>query len=197
MGRNKRHSRKFQKLRQRKLRRPTRRTQRGGGQVGLLDHADAPATTVTGVDFIVRFQPTVKATEFGPTFTTYQTAHEPYPVWTAPTPPAKYLVVCWDPDVKEGKAFLHWLVINCGADIAEGKVIASWYPPSPPPGSGAHRYIIGLMQQKEDIDMQEITDRTNFNPMNFAQTHSLAPVAYRGFRVETPAIFVPEPPAAT
>jgi hypothetical protein len=106
------------------------------------------------------------------------------------------MIVCWDPDVKEGKSFLHWLVINCsGADNSDGKVIASWYPPAPPPGTGKHRYILGLMKQSGDLQMDEITDRQNFNPTDFAQKHNLSPIAYRGFRVETPPIFVPDPPA--
>lgn len=198
MGRNKRHSRFFERLRQRRKSRHTRRVQRGGNQEpGLLDHADAPAVVHQGsIDFNVRFQPTVKANEQGPSFSTYQTAHEPYPVWTAPTPPTKYLIVCWDPDVKEGKSFLHWLVINCsGSDNSDGTVIASWYPPSPPPGTGKHRYVIGLMKQERDLQMEEITDRTHFNPTEFAQKNTLSPIAYRGFRVETPPIFVPDPPA--
>ena len=189
----------FERLREKRRHRETRRLQRGGnvGQ-GLLDHADAPAVTVTeNIDFNARFQPTVKANEIGPKFSTYQTAHEPYPVWTPPTPPAKHLIVCWDPDVKEGKSFLHWLVINCsGSDNSNGTVIASWYPPSPPPGTGEHRYIIGLMKQEGNLQMEEITDRKNFNPMEFAQKHKLSPMAYRGFRVETPPIFVPDPPSA-
>ena len=195
MGRNKRYSKFFEKLRQR--RRHTRRIQSGGNSgPGLLDHADAPAVTNQDpIDFNVRFQPTLKAQEHGPKFSTYQTAHEPYPVWTAPKPPNKYLIVCWDPDVKEGKSFVHWLVINCsGTDNSDGKVVASWYPPSPPPGTGQHRYVIGLMKQPGDIDMPEMTDRLNFNATQFAQKYNLSPIAYRGFRVETPPIFVPEQP---
>ena len=197
MGRNKRHSSFIEKLRQRRRSRHTRRLQRGGGGEGLLDNADAPAMVNQGsIDFNVRFQPTLKTNEQGPKFSTYQTAHEPYPVWTAPTPPNKYTIVCWDPDVKEGKSFLHWLVINCsGSDNSDGNVIASWYPPSPPPGAGEHRYIIGLMKQENDIQMDKITDRQNFNPMEFASKNTLSPIAYRGFRVETPPIFVPDPPA--
>ena len=49
------------------------------------------------------------------------------------------------------------------------------------------------MAQKADLEIPEITDRLNFNAVNFAMTHSLSPIAYRGFRVETPPIFVPEP----
>jgi len=162
-----------------------------------LDHADAPDVVNQGsIDFNVRFQPTVKTNEYGPKFSTYQTAHEPYPVWTAPAPPNKYAIVCWDPDVKEGKSFLHWLIINCsGSDNSDGRVIASWYPPSPPPGTGEHRYILGLMKQENDIEMAEITDRQNFNATDFAKKNNLSPIAYRGFRVETPPIFVPDPPA--
>lgn len=198
MGRNKRHSRFFEKLRQRRQSRRTRRVQRGGNAgPGLLDHSDAPAIThQEHIDFNVRFQPTVKANEQGPKFSTYQTAHEPYPVWTTPKPPIQYLIVCWDPDVKEGKSFLHWLVINCsGADNSDGRVVASWYPPSPPPGTGEHRYVIGLMKQQGPLDIPEITDRMNFNATEFAQKHNVSPIAYRGFRVETPPIFVPDPPA--
>jgi len=160
--------------------------QSGGNPVKpLLDGSDAPAISAApNIDFNVRFQPTVKAREDGPTLTTYQTAHEPYPVWTAPAPPITYAIICWDPDAPN-KSFLHWLIVNCpGTDNSEGKVIASWSPPSPPPGTGEHRYIIGLFEQAKPIDMQEITDRTKFNPTTFATTNQLKPLAYRGFRVK-------------
>lgn len=194
-GRIKRNSKLFEKLRNKRLHRKTKRVQRGGNPGGnLLDNADGPDLTPVGnLDFNVRFQPTVKANEQGPKLTTYQTAHEPYPVWTPPTPPAKYTIMCWDPDVPEGKSFLHWLVVNCpGSDPSDGKVIASWHPPSPPPGSGPHRYIIGLLKQTNDLSIPEITNRLNFNPKNFASENGLVAIAYRGFRVETPALFVPE-----
>jgi len=198
-ARKKRHSKIFDKMRQKREKRRTRRMQRGGNPQPrpLLDGSDAPPVVPQGqIDFNVRFQPTLKADENGPSYTTYQTAHEPYPVWTAPKPPVKYTIICWDPDVKEGKSFLHWLVVNCaGADNSDGKVIASWQPPSPPPGSGEHRYIIGLMKQNSDLNIPEMTERLNFNPTTFATTNGLSPIAYRGFRVDTPPIFVPGPPA--
>lgn len=200
-GRLKRYSKFFEKLRQKRAQRKTKRIQRGGNPLaGLLLNADAPELVPTeGLDFNVRFQPTVKASEQGPKFTTYQTAHEPYPVWTAPTPPHKYTILCWDPDVKEGKSFLHWLVINCsGTDPSSGIVKGGWQAPSPPPGTGEHRYILGLLRQPKDIDIPDVTERSHFHPINFANTHGLSAVAYRGFRVETPPIFVPEiPPVST
>ena len=150
----------------------------------LLDGSDAPPITDQArIDFNVRFQPTVKAREDGPTFTTYQTAHEPYPVWSTPTPPTQYAIICWDPDAQK-KSFLHWLVINCTtADNSDGKVICSWHPPSPPPGTGEHRYIIGLFKQGGPIQVPDISDRAGFNPTSFATQHNIQAVAYRGFRV--------------
>ena len=172
--------------------------QQGGGQRGLLESADAPPiTNHTNIDFNARFQPTLKLREDGPTYTVYQTAHEPYPVWTAPAPPTMYTVVCWDPDVNPGKSFLHWLITNCKeTDPSGGSVVASWTPPSPPPGSGEHRYILGLFKQEGPIQVPQIMDRTNFNATNFATTNKLSPIAYKGFRVlATPAPAPPPPPA--
>jgi phosphatidylethanolamine-binding protein (PEBP) family uncharacterized protein len=197
-------------MRQRRLTRRLRHKQRrvkrskgktfrqgGGGPKPLLEEStNAPAITVQGpkVDFNVRFQPSVKAREDGPTFTTYQTAHEPYPVWTAPTPPTMYTIFCWDPDATT-KSFLHWLIVNCTqADNSGGKILAPWSPPSPPPGSGEHRYVLGLFAQTKPIDIPAITDRTNFNPPNFATQNGLTPLAYTGFRVV--AADTPPPPQA-
>ena len=172
--------------------------QEGGNPArSILDSADAPPISGQAqVDFNVRFQPSVKANETGPLFTTYQVAHEPYPVWSAPTPPNLYTVICWDPDTPaDKKSFLHWLVVNCSkADNSDGKVLSSWYPPSPPPTTGEHRYVLGLFNQTQPIQIPEITDRTKFNASTFAQQNGLTALAYRGFRVK--AIDAPPPQEA-
>ena len=180
----------------RKLRKPRRRfTQRGGGAPGrpLLDGADAPPINQpSNIDFNARFQPTLKCGLHGPTFTIYQTAHEPYAVWTPPTPPVMYTLMCWDPDVPQGKSFLHWMVTNCsGVDASGGKVVAAWVAPSPPPGTGEHRYVIGLFNQSGPIEVGEIADRTNFNPMTFSGKNNITPLSYIGFRV----VAAEQPPA--
>jgi len=191
-----RHSRIRRHKKRRARPRTTRRKQRGG-QRGLLDSSDAPATIQNTVDFNVRFQPTVKLEQHGPTYTIYQTAHQPYPVWTPPTPPHLYTVISWDPDVPSGKSFLHWMITNCsGSDNESGKIVASWTPPSPPPGTGEHRYIVGLFQQEGPITIPDITDRTNFNATTFATTHKLSPLAYKGFRVNAAEGKPPPPPPA-
>ena len=173
------------KKRSKKQRRNRKTFRQAGGNKPLIDGADGPATTGPPLDFNVRFQPSVKAREDGPVFTIYQVAHEPYPVWTAPTPPTMYTILCWDPDAVK-KSFLHWLIVNCTtADNSDGKVLASWSAPSPPPGTGQHRYIFGLFSQQAPIKIAEITDRTNFNPTTFATQHGLIAKAYRGFRINS------------
>jgi hypothetical protein len=184
------------KTRRRRNMGPRRRfTQRGGGGLGkpLLDGADAPPiNTPSNIDFNARFQPTLKCGMYGPLFTIYQTAHEPYAVWTPPTPPAMYTIMCWDPDVPQGKSFLHWMVTNCsGVDVSGGKIVAGWVPPAPPPGTGEHRYVIGLFNQTGPIQVGEITDRTNFNATTFSAKNSITPVSYIGFRV----VAADKPPA--
>jgi hypothetical protein len=189
--------RSSRRVRQRKQKRAKRRTfrQGGGGSKPLLEGADAPViSNPIPVDFNARFQPSVKVREDGPTFTIYQTAHEPYPVWSAPTPPTMYAVICWDPDATT-KSFLHWLIVNCTkTDNTDGKVLASWSPPSPPPGTGEHRYVLGLFKQSGPITIPEIIDRTNFNATNFASKNGLTALAYRGFRVISAS--APPPPQA-
>ena len=193
MGRSSRLKKSKTRRRGRKPRR--RFTQRGGGTPGrpLLDGADAPPINQpSNIDFNARFQPTLKCGLHGPTFTIYQTAHEPYAVWTPPTPPAMYTVICWDPDVPQGKSFLHWMVANCsGVDASGGKVLAAWVAPSPPPGTGEHRYVIGLFNQSGEIQVGEIADRTNFNPTTFSGKNNITPLSYIGFRV----IAADQPPA--
>jgi hypothetical protein len=170
-------------------RRLTKRVKQQGGNPirTILDGSDAPPITGnTQVEFNVRFQPSLKANEAGPLFTPYQVAHQPYPVWSAPVAPNMYTIICWDPDVpQERKSFLHWLIVNCSkADNSDGLVLANWYPPSPPPTTGEHRYVIGLFNQTKPLTKPPITERTKFNATTFAVENGLTPVAYRGFRVK-------------
>lgn len=183
-GRSKRHKQK-----RRLKRRTTRRlsVQRGGNGRNILDGSDAPMlATAAPIDFNVRFQPTVVTNINGPTLTPYQTAHEPFAVWTPPTPPNMYTIICWDPDAPN-KSYLHWLVVNCaGENTTGGKEVAAWKGPDPPYGTGEHRYVIGLFSQTKEIEAPPIEDRSAFNPTVFATTHGLTAVAYKGFRVMPP-----------
>ena len=166
----------------RSKRRRTRRRQRGGN-IPLLDNSDnVPITTPSSIEFNVRFMPSLKATEEGTVLTIYQAQPEPHATWTAPPPNILYTLICWDPDAPE-KSFLHWLIINCsGSEVSTGKVITNWSPPSPP--SGQHRYIFGLFQQAGPLIMAPMDSKGGFNPSTFATQHSLAPLKYKGVRVD-------------
>lgn len=161
--------------------------QKGGGdpKADFLENSDAPLVTPgTLVDFIVKFQPSLPADANGPMRTVYETAHSPQ--CTLPNDSHMYTIICWDPDIQVGKSFLHWLVVNCTGDQDSGKALSSWMAPSPPPGSGVHRYIIGLFKQNAQSNGEPIIDRVNFNATTYATQNNLTPMSYKGFRIQAP-----------
>jgi hypothetical protein len=74
-----------------------------------------------------------------------------------PTPDTFYTLVMVDPDAPsradaEGE-YRHWVVANIpGAEINKGEVLQDWAPPSPPSGSGLHRYVFILYEQPERLE---------------------------------------------
>jgi phosphatidylethanolamine-binding protein (PEBP) family uncharacterized protein len=183
----KRLSRLAKKRRQKRSKNNTRKryTQRGGSLVGLLDNADSvPITNTQPIEFHVKFGPnsSQSANEFGSTLTIEQAQPEPHAYWTPPPANTLYTMVCWDPDAKE-KSWLHWLVANCKKDAPKsGDIIVDWFPPSPPKGSGLHRYVFGLFKQAGPITIQ-MTSSGGFHMTNFATQHQLTPLAYKGVRI--------------
>jgi hypothetical protein len=55
--------------------------------------------------------------------------------------PGKYLLVMTDPNTING-CFTHWIAQIEGSDKI--KHVVSYHPPTPPPGTGQHRYIFTL-----------------------------------------------------
>ena len=55
-------------------------------------------------------------------------------------------LIMYDPDAPSG-TYLHYLVINiANGNINSGHTVISYAPPTPPPGSGSHRYIFEQLQ---------------------------------------------------
>jgi phosphatidylethanolamine-binding protein (PEBP) family uncharacterized protein len=162
--------------------------QRGGNApvVGLLDNADGvPIVNQQPIELQAKFGPasSKSVSEFGHTLTTEEAQPEPHAYWTKPPQGIKYTIVCWDPDAKE-KSWLHWLVMNCeGVDPTTGKIVVDWVPPTPPKGSGLHRYIFGLFQQTADVAPPEMTSSGGFNMAAFAEKNKLSPLVYKGIRI--------------
>jgi phosphatidylethanolamine-binding protein (PEBP) family uncharacterized protein len=81
--------------------------------------------------------------------------------------------LCWDPDAPAA-SWLHWLVINCSGDsLASGTTIVPWAPPSPPPGTGTHRYEFAVLQQPGPLSIEPPKERGHFSPDAFFKEHGL------------------------
>ncbi len=88
-------------------------------------------------------------------------------------PDKLYTLVIWDPDAPHKPSFLHWLVTNIpGGDISRGTVVQTYHPPSPPAGSGEHRYYVGLYEQPGKINVGKLP-RTGFHINTFTSKYGL------------------------
>ncbi|KAG4069036.1 hypothetical protein HA402_008347 [Bradysia odoriphaga] len=116
---------------------------------------------------------------------------------------AKYTMAMIDPDAPSRKeptkrSWLHWLAVNLDKNtIPHDNTLAHYNGPTPPKGSGHHRYIFLVFQQTKDFDSKvqnEIRNkykdnasvRGGFNVKEFAQQHGLGDaVAFNYFETET------------
>ena len=162
-----------------------RSAQKGAGIIAYTSTLDAmiPTTekvaTPANFTFEVAWPSGARATEKGGVASMNATHSAPQVFWTS-IPNALFTLVVWDPDAApESRAWLHWLVTNIqGVGPAGGQEVVPWAPPTPPAGTGAHRYIFGLFQQKWPLAIR-VADRPLFNPKRFAELNGLHPVGYR------------------
>ncbi len=120
-------------------------------------------------------------------------------------PNTPYLLVLYDPDVpaQAKPGYLHWLIKDItqenpnGVEVvphrskgATGKVASStssarglvpYQGPNPPPGSGTHRYIFTVAEQRGDVSAPQ--GRAHFNGPAFLQGHGPV-LADTYFRIE-------------
>uniref|UniRef100_A0A183BUA4 Phosphatidylethanolamine-binding protein n=1 Tax=Globodera pallida TaxID=36090 RepID=A0A183BUA4_GLOPA len=105
------------------------------------------------------------------------------------------IVTCLvDPDAPSRKnpanrEWLHWLVVNVpGTDVAQGEQVTSYMGPAPPKGTGLHRYVFLVYQQKVGTVLntnQKPVGRSNFNISEFAKKILLgSPVAGNFFTAQ-------------
>jgi hypothetical protein len=126
---------------------------------------------------------------------------EVFPVTTAATKPhieyngdpnSLYTIMMVDPDAPSRtnpikRAWLHWMVTDIpGPYIDEGREVASYAGPTPPKGSGPHRYVIIVAEQRTPFGgTLHINGRASFQTMSFINSHQLQPVAMTMFLSET------------
>ena len=85
-----------------------------------------------------------------------------------------YTLAMWDPDAPGASpSWLHWLVVNIPyGNVEEGNILVPYAPPTPPPGTGVHRYYFTLYEQSRRIPMTAAPQsRAGFHPPQWAAHH--------------------------
>ncbi|KAG8175040.1 hypothetical protein JTE90_008868 [Oedothorax gibbosus] len=103
-----------------------------------------------------------------------------------------YFLLMIDPDATTPQnpiyaPYLHWAIQNIpGNQVSRGEVVSNYHPPSPPPYSDPHRYIILIYRQPGFITERSLNQaaKNNFNVKSFVQSQNLKePVAGNYFKV--------------
>jgi phosphatidylethanolamine-binding protein (PEBP) family uncharacterized protein len=123
--------------------------------------------------------PSFQASEELPTKLLPETQAAPTISW--PSSSSLKTILCWDPDAP-AKSWVHLLSINCsGTDPSSGTEVFSWDPPSPPAGTGRHRYLFTLYEQKGPIELT-LSERGNVAVEEIVQQKGLKKIAEVGFK---------------
>ena len=73
-----------------------------------------------------------------------------------------YSLVMFDPDAVGGNK-IHWLITNIiNENILCGNEIINYKGPAPPKGSGTHRYVFCLFEQKKIVSNQNVLFDSRF-----------------------------------
>lgn len=89
--------------------------------------------------------------------TPQKTASEPHIVYDI-APNKLYTLILHDPDSIRGE-YIHWLKVNVNI-VNSGNTILDYAGPTPPPGTGTHRYIFLLLEQDTPIISKDEIERT-------------------------------------
>ncbi|KRX54852.1 Dedicator of cytokinesis protein 1 [Trichinella sp. T9] len=145
----------------------------------------------------VKYKSGVQA-DLGNVLTPTQVKEPPSLNWVA-TPGALYTMVMTDPDAPSRqnpkfREWHHWLVANIpGCEINKGEVLSDYIGSGPPQGTGLHRYVFLVYQQKSHLTDKEhghLTNRSGnnrggFSIRKFAAKHDLgAPIAGNFYQAE-------------
>jgi phosphatidylethanolamine-binding protein (PEBP) family uncharacterized protein len=113
-------------------------------------------------------------------------------------PDGQYTLVMIDPDAgkktntnaspgnTKGLYHLHWLVVNIPAsgNVKEGDILVPYAGPTPPSGTGKHRYMFILYKQKVGITSgMNVQERSGWNLQQFLQGKELTEVSRHTIRV--------------
>ncbi|KAL9983780.1 hypothetical protein ACROYT_G006008 [Oculina patagonica] len=88
------------------------------------------------------------------------------------------------------RSWLHWIVGNIkGDDLEEGNnsgdTFTDYNPPTPPEGSGPHRYFLFVFEQDQELDSDAKVDkRCHFSIDDYKEKYGLKQVAMNMFKTE-------------
>lgn len=103
--------------------------------------------------------------------------------YTEADPNQLYCLIIWDPDAPHSPSYLHFLVTNIkGGNLSTGKIILPYTPPTPPAGSGVHRYYVGLYSQSTPLSINSM-ERTGFSIDSFTGQYHLTEVGLKMVKV--------------
>lgn len=94
-------------------------------------------------------------------------------------------LIMYDPDAPDSSpsSYLHYLVINIkNGDIKSGDMILPYAGPTPPPGTGTHRYIFEQLEQSSPFRIAQ-PERAKFDLTNFKKQNNLALKATKMYRI--------------
>lgn len=93
-------------------------------------------------------------------------------------------LIMYDPDAMN-PSWVHYLIINIpDGKINEGTVVLDYMGPTPPVGSGVHRYIFEQLQQDTLINIGSL-ERGNFNIDLFHKKYNLVLRNIKKFLVQS------------
>lgn len=93
-------------------------------------------------------------------------------------PNTYYTLLMIDPDAPSAdnpifSNWLHWLVGNISVSNNNGDTILQYHPPTPPKGSGPHRYILLLFRHNKRNNYINFETRDNFKLKPFILKYNL------------------------
>jgi len=90
-----------------------------------------------------------------------------------------YTLIMVDPDTAIKGYWLHWMIVNNTEEVVP------YHPPTPPSGSGPHRYIFFLYKQPSRINFNDnINQRASFDIESYVNKYHLQKVATKMFVAE-------------
>ncbi|CAI2167833.1 9476_t:CDS:2 [Funneliformis geosporum] len=149
-------------------------------------------------DVVDNFAPTAilsvkygeKSLELGNEFTINETKNTPSIEFVAEDENSRYTLLMVDPDAPsratpKNREWRHWIIGNIphSGNLSEATVITSYNGPTPPPGTGFHRYVFLLYRQPDShLEFQAVpSPRGGFKARLFAEQHGLQLVAANFF----------------